>query len=198
MKPDPPRPTPWRQRTVFHLAFVFVILLLGCLFSFHHGLRTGRYALMNEKLEQGRYLCEYIGYELQKASPDINALLQKQAGGPLGIGRVKAIWRYRKGIPVLEMAAEDIPPVPAKVIERMLEEPVHRNISRSNWAYLITHPMGEISKGDFLAIHLDCWVPLNALAPFVPHPDWPLWGVVVLLLGAYALVIHSLTGSGKE
>lgn len=197
MEPYDPQRLPWRQRTSFHLGFVFLILLLGSGFSLHHGLRTGRYALMNERLQQGRYLCKVIGDELQKPSPDINALLQQNAEGPLGIGRVKAAWYYRRGVPVLELAAEDIPPVPGNVIRGMANSPTHQNIPRSNWAYLITYPMKNASEGHFLVIHLDCWVPLKALIPFIPHPDWPLWGLVVLLLGAYAIIIHSLTSVKK-
>lgn len=189
---------PWRGRTAFHIGFVLVILLLASAFSLHHGLRAGRYAVMNEKLRQGRYLCALIGDELHKSDPDINRLLRQQADGPLGTGRVKAVWYFRRGAPVLEMTAEGIPAVPGKVIRSMQESPLQRNIPRSNWAYLVTYPMGKVFEGDFLAIHFDCWVPLKALIPFIPHPDWPLWGLVGLLLGAYAIIIHSLTGPGKE
>lgn len=198
MKPHKTQNLPWRQRTAFHLIFVVVILLLGSAFSLHHGLRTGRYALMNEKLQQGRYLCELISRELQESSPDINSLLLQYADGPLGVGRVKAVWYFRGGTPDLEMAAEDIPPVPVKVIRRMLDNPAHLSIPRSNWAYLITYPMGTASEGRFLVIHFDCWAPLKNLIPFIPNPDWPLWGLVVLLLGAYTIIIHSLIAPKKE
>ncbi len=161
-------------------------------------MRTGRYALMNEKLQQGRCLCKLISSELQKPSPDINALLRQHAEGPLGKGRVKGVWYYRGGAPVLEMAGKDIPSVPVKVMASMLNSPLRQNIPRSNWAYLVTHPMGNPPEGHFLVIHLDCWVPLKTLIPFIPHPDWPLWGLVGLLLIAYAVIIHSLTTATKK
>lgn len=194
MKTDDSPNIPWRQRTAFHLGVVLVILLLGSAFSLHHGLRAGRFALMNQIRQQGRFLCERIGDELQKASPDIDGLLRWQAEGPLGIGRVKGVWYYRAGAPVLEMAGKDIPSVPGEVVRSMREAPAYQSIPRRNWAYLIICPMGK-APGDFLAIHLDCWVPLETLFPFIPHPDWPLWGLVGLLLAAYAVIIHSLTRS---